>query len=671
MGTLASPLNLFDTSLSSAPLAHRQPPFKWRAKVNNRVNVADSMSYDDGRRWIPEMDMTTEADALCDDEDARSAISSIHFAADPDEKPPNKSNNREPISPDDDEPITPRNFNYSFGPVLDISAANRIMEPERDFEDEEDIPTCRKPLRNDGKLLRTLGCLPSADNRRHSSIVITPPSSRSSRRSSISTSVDPSSDNTWALPEVPNLSPISTTFGLLSSQPHSQPNEYEPSKRKRHSSAFRSVDSLATFLKPGKNYPRSSLFRSSTVSYTTVLASSGPVVQPLDPSTPPGLDTVGISAEKLKDKPKREFVLMQDSPLSDLHRLPASLTNPTILEDSQSAVSLTFNYSPAPSPRPQRSSTITITTSLSSLSDEHRNSLSTQVSTLSDLHLLPDSLKDPVQDDETRTINSGNSMIFGDASTSASLHTAAAAPALELPTLTNPYSAPRPQLLLRPVPIATSSLFPPQKQGEDQGETLGTGTGSEEIIEPGAISDSLVSPIVFAPPAGVQEVDEIESPFHLITGSGASTRDKDEDNRSSFDLAIRSPSPSASASSLSPKRAEVRPAFGDLVWGGVTMGSKPQHPKRLVANSLDHLDTNSIRSKDRLYLSPAAATTGVTLKRPRTAGTFPLTPRDRERSRPLPSTAVHTIRGHRHPRTWVGEWNVEMPDVIKQLRILR
>jgi hypothetical protein len=629
------------------------------------------MSYDGGRRWIPEIDITTDADVLCDDEDASSAISSIHFAADPDEKPPNKSSNREPISPDDDEPITPRNFNYSFGPVLDISAANRIMEPEGSFEDEEDIPTYRKPsLRNDGKLLRTLGHLPSADNRRHSSLVITPPSCRSSRRSSISTSVDPSTDITWALPEVPNLSPISTTFSLLSSQPHPQPNEYEPSKRKRRSSAFRSVDSLATFLKPGRSYPRSSLFRSSTVSYSTALASSGSVVQPLDPSTPPGLDTVGISAEKLKDKRNRESVLMQDSPLSDLHCLPASLTNPTILEDSQSTVSLTFNYSPAPSPRVQGASTITITTSLSSRSDDHRNSLSTQISTLSDLHHLPDSLKDPAHDDETRTINSGNSMIFGDASTSASLNTAAAAPALELPTLTDPYSAPRPQLLLRPLPIATSSLFPSQKQGEDQGEALETGTaGSEEIIEPGAISDSLVSPIVFAPPAGAQETDEIESPFHLITGSSAGTRDKDEDNKPSFGSMIPSPSPSPSASSLSPKRAEIRPAFGDLVWGGVTMGSKSQNAKRLVANSLDHLDANLIRSKDRLYLSPAVTSTGVTLKRPRTAS---ITPRDRERSRTQPDTGVHAIRGpRRDPRTWVGEWNVEMPDVIKQLRILK
>ena len=620
------------------------------------------MSYGDGRRWIPEMDITTEADVLCDDEDASSAISSIHFAADPDEKPPNKSSNREPISPDDDEPITPRNFNYSFGPVLDISAANRITEPEENFEDEEDIPTYRKPsLRNDGKLLRTLGHLPSADNRRHSSLVITPPSCRSSRRSSISTSVDPSPDITWALPEVPNLSPISTTFSSLSSQPHSQPNEYEPSKRKRRSSAFRSVDSLATFLKSGRSYPRSSLFRSSTFSYSTALASSGSVVQPLDPSTPPGLDTVGIRAEKLKDKRNRESVLMQDSPLSDLHHLPASLTNPTILDDSQSTVSLTFNYSPAPSPRVQGASTITITTSLSSRSDEHRNSLSTQISTLSDLHHLPDSLKDPVHDDETRTINSGNSMIFGDASTSASLNTAAAAPAAEFPTLTDPYSAPRPQFL-RPLPIATSSLFPSQNLGE----ALETGTaGSEEIIEPGAISDSLVSPIVFAPPAGAQEADEIESPFHLITGSSVGTRDKDEDNKPSFDSEI--PSPSPSASSLSPKRAEIRPAFGDLVWGGMTMGSKPQHAKRLVTNSLDHLDTNLIRSKDRLYLSPAVTSTGVTLKRPRTASITP-----RERSRTQPDTGVHTMRGpKRDPRTWVGEWNVEMPDVIKQLRILK
>lgn len=663
---MASLLNLFDTSPSLAPLSHRQPPFRQHAKVNNHLKIAsDPLSYDDGRRWI-EMDITPEADVPCDDEDACSAISSIHFAADPDEKPPNKSSKREPISPDDDEPITPRNFSYSFGPVLDISAANRIMEPETDFEDEETVPTYRKPsLRNDGKLLRTLGILPPADNRRRSSIAITPPSSR---RSSISTSVDPSSDITWALPEVPNLSPISTTFSLLSSQPHSQPNEYEPSKRKRRSSAFRSVDSLATFLKPGKSYPRNSLFRSSTFSYSTALASSGSVVQPLDPSTPPGLDTVGISAEKQKDKRKRESVLMQDSPMSDLHRLPASLTIPTILEDSQSTVSLTFNYSPAPPPRLQRSSTITLTTSLSSPSDEHRNSLSTQISTLSDLHHLPDSLKGPVHDDETRTINSGNSMIFGDASTSASLNTAAAAPALELPTPTDPYPTPRPQLLLRPLPSATSSLFPPPKQGEDQGETLGTGTVSEEIIEPGAISDSLVSPIVFAPPDGAHEADEIESPFHLITGSGTGTRDKDSDNGSSFDSAI--PSPSPSASSLSPKRAEVRPAFGDLMWGGATMGSsKPQHSKRLGANSLDHLDMNSIRSKDRVYLSPA---TGMTLKRPRTASTFSITPRDRERSRPQPDTAVHTTRGSRRdPRTWVGEWNVEMPDVLKQLRILK
>lgn len=384
-------------------------------------------------------------------------------------------------------------------------------------------------------------------------------------------------------------------------------------------------------------------------------------MQPLDPSTPPGLDTVGIRAEKLKDKRNRESVLMQDSPLSDLHHLPASLTNPTILDDSQSTVSLTFNYSPAPSPRVQGASTITITTSLSSRSDEHRNSLSTQISTLSDLHHLPDSLKDPVHDDETRTINSGNSMIFGDASTSATINTAPAAPALEFPTLTDPYSAPRPQFL-RPLPIATSSLFPSQNLGE----TLETGTaGSEEIIEPGAISDSLVSPIVFAPPAGAQEADEIESPFHLITGSSVGTRDNDEDNKPSFDSEI--PSPSPSASSLSPKRAEIRPAFGDLVWGGVTMGSKPQHAKRLVTNSLDHLDTNLIRSKDRLYLSPAVTSTGVTLKRPRTASITP-----RERSRTQPDTGVHTMRGpKRDPRTWVGEWNVEMPDVIKQLRILK
>ena len=621
------------------------------------------MSYDDGRGGIPDID------ALCGDEDACSAISSIHFADDPDEKPPNKSSDREPISPDDDEPITPRNFNYTIGPVLDISAANRIMEPEGGIEDEEDIPSYRKSsLRNDGKLLRTLGTLPSSDHRRPSSIIIKPLSSRSSRRSSIPTSVDPSSDFTWALPEVPSLSPISTTFSLLSSQPHSQPNGYEPSKRKRRSSAFRSVDSLATFLKPtGRNHPRSSLFRSSTVSYSTVLASSTSVTHVLDPSTPPGLNTVGGSAEKLKDKRKhRESVVTQDSPLSDLHHLPSSLTNPIILEDLQSTVSLTFNYSPAPSHRVQRSSTITITASLSSRSDEHRNSRSTQVSTLSDLHHLPDSLKDPVQDDETRTINSGNSMVFSDAPTSAPLDTPASAPEVTFPTLTNPYSGPRRQLLFPPLPIETTTLFPPQKQGNNQ-EMLGTGTGSEEIIEPGGISDSLVSPIVFAPPAGTQEADEMEPPFRLITGSSAVARDKEG---LSFRSATPSPSPSASSQSL--RRAEIRPAFGDLVWGGVTVGGKPQPPRRQVANSLDHLDTDLIRSTDRLYRSSTVAATGVTLQRPRTASAFPIT-HDREPSRPQPDTVVHTIRGSRRgtPRTWVGEWNVEMPDVIKQLRILK
>ncbi len=665
--TLLPPLNLSSISSSSSPSAQPQPR---RGKANNNhfSNPSQSMLYDDGRRRIspiPALEITTDTDAVYDVGDACSAISSIYFADDPDEKPLKKSS--KPISPDDDEPITPPIFNYTFGPVLDISAANRIMETEdskAEDDDEDDFPMYRKSSLGDHeKLLRTLGELPSSRHkRRSSSIVFKPPPSC---RSSVCSSVELSSDISWTLPEVPSLSPISTAFSPLSPPPPSQSNEYEPPKRKHRSSAFRSVDLLSTFLKPtGHNHPRDALFRSSSVSYSTVLASSAPVPQPQDPSIPPGLDVTGSSTAKLKErKEHRESVITQDSSLSDLHRLPASLTNPTALEDSYSTHSLTFNYTPSRSHLVQRSSTIT--GPLNSHFDEHRDSISTQASTSSDLHRLPNSLKDPVRD-ETRTFKSENSTAFLGPSASASLPTPAPAPAQEVPILIVPSPAPRRHRPLPRLPIETSTLSPSQllTKAQEQGETLGTGMGSEEIIEPG--SHSLVSPIVFASPASAQEPDDTESPFRLITGSVVGTKEKDVDLSSLYSLSP-SPSPPPSLPPNSPRRAEVRPAFGDLVWGGVALTSKPHPQRRPIANSLDHLDTDLMRSKDRLYPSPAFEAAGATLRRPRTISAL------EERSLPQRHTVFRTLRRSRRdgPRTWVGEWNVDMSDVIKQLRVLK
>ncbi|KAF8345788.1 hypothetical protein F5887DRAFT_1074213 [Amanita rubescens] len=666
--TLPPPLNLSSISRSSSPSAQPQPPFRGKANYHHFSNPSQSMLYDDGRRRIspiPVLEITTDTDAVYDVEDACSAVSSIYFADDPDEKPLKKSNKS--VSPDDDEPITPPIFNYMFGPVLDISAANRITEAEESKaeDDEDDFPTYRKSsLGNDEKLLRTLGELPSSRHkRRSSSIVFRPPPSC---RSSVCTSIESPSDISWALPEVPSLSPLSTAFSPLSSPPPpSQSNEYEPPKRKHRSSAFRSVDLLPTFLKStGHNHPRNSLFRSSSVSYSTVLASSAPVPQPQDPSIPPGLDVMGSSTAKLKErKEHRESVITQDSSLSDLHRLPASLTNPVVLEDPYSTHSLTFNYTPSRSHLVQRSSTIT--GPLNSHFDEHRDSFSTQMSSLSDLHRLPDSLKDPMRD-EARTLKSANPTAFLGPSASASLPTPASAPAQEVPILIIASPSPRRHRPLPLLPIETSTLSPSQlpTKAQEQEGTLGTGTGAEEIIEPG--SHSLVSPILFAPPASDQEPDDMESPFRLITGSAVGTKEKDLDLSSLYSLSP-SPSPAPSLSPNSPRRAEVRPAFGDLVWGGVTVSSKPQPQRRPVANSLDHLDTDLIRSKDRLYPSPAFDATSATLRRPRTISAL------EERRPPQRHTVFRTLRRSKRngPRTWVGEWNVDMPDVIKQLRVLK
>ena len=169
---------------------------------------------------------------------------------------------------------------------------------------------------------------------------------------------------------------------------------------------------------------------------------------------------------------------------------------------------------------------------------------------------------------------------------------------------------------------------------------------------------------MFASPASAQEEpDDVESPFRFITGSVVGTKEKDLDLSSLYSLSP-SPSPPPSLSPNSPRRAEVRPAFGDLVWGGVT---KPQPQRRPVANSLDHLDTNLMRSKDQLYPSPAFEATGATLRRPRTVSAV------EERNLPQRDTVFRTLRKSKRdgPRTWVGEWNVDMSDVIKQLRVLK
>src|SRR6266576_5501662 len=145
--TLLPPLNLSSISSSSSPSAQPQPR---RGKANNNhfSNPSQSMLYDDGRRRIspiPALEITTDTDAVYDVGDACSAISSIYFADDPDEKPLKKSS--KPISPDDDEPITPPIFNYTFGPVLDISAANRITETEdskAEDDEDDDFPMYRK-----------------------------------------------------------------------------------------------------------------------------------------------------------------------------------------------------------------------------------------------------------------------------------------------------------------------------------------------------------------------------------------------------------------------------------------------------------------------------------------------------------------------------------------------
>jgi len=99
----------------------------------------------------------------------------------------------------------------------------------------------------------------------------------------------------------------------------------------------------------------------------------------------------------------------------------------------------------------------------------------------------------------------------------------------------------------------------------------------------------------------------------------------------------------------------------------VTASSKPQPQRMPVANSLDHLNSDLIRSKDRLYPSPAFEATGATLSRPRTISAL------EERNLPQRDTIFRTFRRSKRDgsRTWVGEWNVDMSDVIKQLRVLK
>ncbi|KAK2467454.1 hypothetical protein APHAL10511_000309 [Amanita phalloides] len=712
-----------------------------------RANKLESMLYSDEELRegspFPVLDISGR-DSLYYNDDACSPVSSIHFADDPDDKPPNDSSKRNSISPvEDDEVSTPRVLHYSFGSVLDISAANRVLDPEEEAEEELD---------DDFSLDRKIG---------QGSIMIKPPTP-SSRRSSVSTVVGSSGvDAGWLLPEVPTLSPISASFGLPPDLA-----ENEPAKRKRRSSVFQSVDSLATFLRPARaSRPRNSLFRPSSVPYAAVFSSVlVPPSQGEDPSTPPGL-------EGKRKRRQRESVVTHDSSLSDLHRLPASLTLMDATQEEEDSSSIHSSHHSLAFNTPSSNQTLPLVGSHTLDPYQYRDSVTTEVSTFSDLNILPNALKDStLEEDEGEDEVEDGPMDFATTPDlpppppPPPLHNPATVPARPLPTLLVPPPPwPRRHRPLPPLPLDT--LFPtdpdplrvvpsPEREKESK-ERAG---GAEEIIDPGASSDSLVSPIVFAPIRADETEDEAEgeaerervetrAPFWLVTGVATDLSSNSNSNSNSrpctagtstsvVSTALTSSTSGsiiASTSAHHPARAPRNrsapgtPAFGDLLWGNsspLTLHPRRSQNKKMMMKKkkkqAGSLDTCTMfeqgrrrrsSSKERLHSAsvpecmtaststmaspssplllhhPPGSAQGTMFRRLRTAsaGVVPTPSASASASVPVPSPAsrsstVRRIRRvskrggdlhHPHPRTWIGEWNVDMQDAIRELRILK
>ncbi|KAF8629683.1 hypothetical protein AX15_003324 [Amanita polypyramis BW_CC] len=571
---------------------------------------------------------------------------------------------------------TSRRGRDSFLSVLDICAENRVVEPgengEVDSGGEDILLAYQKAFSENSDELfqgnlgevRPLGPRPRRSSRASSS-------GSASQCSTTPTSPVVSLDLIRPLPEVPILSPFSPNFGSVISLPL-QPSPSDSFRQSRSGSGhsplvYQSADLQATSLKPLENphiYFR--LYTSSSLD----IASSPIATSSQDPRTPPGL---GIEQ---KDDVKnrhghRESVETEGLSLSGLHRLPAPLAG-GIVGDARSAHSsmafATSDQSPTASTRAPPSG-------------RHRDSLATQVSTFSDLNRLPASLQgSPPEDEETVVQSDGQLMIFVTSEPKPPPLTISPPPRTSsrgaVPHLNVPRRA-RPFRPLPPIPVqeqltAELALVPPKPRSAG---------GKPEIIDPDSVSDSIISPIVFASPSryGGRDGDSYSqderesSPFQLITGS----------------------KPKLSSDSDSEGHAEGKegentpPVFAeDIVWGDVDTvtdvqtvpATRPAPPNYWKRTRELGMNPRMTRSRDRLNLPSLSLPSLGPLRRPRTSSA---TRNGFQARGPSPPSTAATV-GSEQPfaqfllnykresyRAWVGEWNVDIQDAIKQLRVLK
>lgn len=276
----------------------------------------------------------------------------------------------------------------------------------------------------------------------------------------------------------------------------------------------------------------------------------------------------------------------------------------------------------------------------------------------------------------------------------ASPKTHAHPPALAIPTLAVSRRLPlRRTRPLPPIPVvAAAPAFasaPPSR--------LST-AAAEEIIDPDASSDTLVSPIVFAPSYkdqgqyGDEEVGS-KAPFWFIKGKGKSKskskervewsvngnfvsdseddEEKEKGNRprnAVGDMTWGGVSMNERAPLMKRRMASARPAFGDLMWNMMNVNERPA-PLRKHATAMDRLNgANGTNARAR---------NGAGMpRRHRSAGCGTACSTDTSKP-PVPAhppgLANKVARRSKFDplKPWVGEWNVDMQDAIKQLRLLK
>ncbi|KAF8639380.1 hypothetical protein AX17_001536 [Amanita inopinata Kibby_2008] len=522
--------------------------------------------------------------------DACSTVSSIHFATDPDEKPPKKRaaginveglstlpENAKRTLPDSMTGVIRARSSESVDSVIDICAENRVEEPE-DEDLDRDLDDDRWNISNN-KLFRTLGEMPcnlgydGPSGRRHSFAPLRSQSSHTSTSTSSSHS-SPTINNTPL--SNPNLDDTPPS-GRTSTSPRPQP---DLASRKRQSNLLRSsLDSLTAILRPTTTHE--SLYKSPSLSAISSAIATPRSTRNISPPTP----TISTSGNS---DPAKPFLLTITAP----------------------------EYSPY-----------------------DRNSMVTNES-LSDLHRLPFLVTDAL-----------SSLCTSDADDSED----------EEGTMTKEERRrTRGRMQLR----AAESL------------------GAEQIIDPNASSDTLVSPIVFSTPSdcgsyekqGVSEVGERgydQCGADIVVQQRDQRQPKQEHQRP---LSATTPSPTTTptTSTASPLSTASAIATPPPISPPPFVSSFPSFAPSLAPSTGGH--HNDYLGKDWMRRRPCTAE-GTVVRvvrgpRPRTAtdrGRDRVGDRARARAR-----AMERGEGEGEGPTWVGEWNMNnMQDVIRKLRALK